>query len=89
MIWFLNRKQLLVDTSAQELMRARQILDAGGIAYEVKTTTSDNVLSRNFNAKAASHLYRAYSDMERQSYVYYLYVRRRDFKTAQVLLSHK
>lgn len=89
MIWFLNRKQLLVDTSAQELMRVRQILDAGGIAYEVKTTASDNVLSRNFNAKAASHLYRAYSDMERQSYVYYLYVRRRDFKTAQILLSHK
>jgi len=89
MIWFLNRKQLLVDTDSRELMRVKQILDANGIAYEVKTTTSDNVLSRNFNAKAAAHLYRSYSDMAQQSYVYFLYVRRRDHKKAQALISRK
>ena len=89
MICFLNRKQLLVDTDAKELMRVKQVLDANGIAYEVKTTTSDNVLARHFNAKAASHMYRPYSDMEQQSYVYYLSVRRRDFPKANALISRK
>ena len=89
MICSFNRKQLLVDTDPQELMRVKQILDANGIEYEIKTTTSDNVLARHFNAKAAAHMYRPYSDMDQQSYVYYLHVRRRDLKKAKALIIRK
>lgn len=82
---YIFRKQLIVDTDSQELMRVKQILDANGIPYDVKTTVGENVLSRNFNAKAASFRYMAYSDTSRQSYVYYLYVRRRDYARAKEL----
>ena len=50
MICFLNKKNVLIDSDPQMLARAKQILDQNRIEYEVKTTTSDNVLSRNFNA---------------------------------------
>jgi len=54
-----------------------------GIEFYVKTTVSDNVLSRSFNAKAAERLVRTYSTMETQSYIYYLYVCRRDYARAK------
>ena len=85
-MFFLFRKRLLLDTSAAELMRVKQILDKHGIAYEVKTTMSDNVLSRNFNARAAQFRHEAYSKTANQSYVYYLYVHRKDYARAKNLV---
>ena len=68
------RKKLLLDTDAQELARVKLILDKHGIKYEVKTTVSENVISRRFNANAAVYTKGAYSDMAAQSYVYQLFV---------------
>ena len=48
------RKRLLLDTDPQELARVKLVLDKHGIEYEVKTTVSDNALSRQFNAAAAA-----------------------------------
>ena len=83
MITFFNQKRLLLDSDPQELARVKEALKQSGIAFYVKTTVSDNVLSRSFNAKAAERLVRTYSTMDAQSYVYYLYVRRRDFAQAR------
>lgn len=80
-IW--NRKRLMLDTDPQELARAKEALKRNGIEFHVKTTVSENVLSRSFNAKAAERLVRTYSTMETQTYIYYLYVRRRDFARAR------
>ena len=86
MICFLNKRNLLIDSDPQMLAGAKQILDQNRIEYEVKTTTSDNVLSRNFNARAAQYRVASYDQMARQSYVYYLYVRRKDFEKASKLI---
>ena len=82
------RKNLLIDTDAAELMRVKQILDAHQIRYNVKTTLAENVLARNFNAKAAERYAFRYSAASAQSYVYYLSVNRRDYKRAKDLIRH-
>ena len=64
----------------------KQILEAAGIRYSVKTTLSENVLSRNLNARSAQYRYAAYSDVSRQSYLYHLYVARRDHARALELI---
>ena len=79
------RKRLLLDTDPQELARVKLILDKHGIEYEVKTTVSDNALSRQFNAAAAATVRSSYSAMENQSYVYQLFVSPRKYAEARKL----
>lgn len=79
------RKRLMMDTDAQELARVKQILDKNGIKHEVKTTVSDNVLTRSFNAKAAETLRTSYSAMETQTYLYQLFVKPGDYAKAKNL----
>ena len=82
----LFRKQLLLDSDPQAIAKAKAILQENGIAFEVKTTVSENVLSRNFNAKAAQYRFEAYNKVSTQSYLYYLYVKRRDYQSAKELI---
>ena len=76
-------KRLLLDTDPQELARVKLILDRNKIPYEVKTTVSDNAMSRRFNAAAAMQVRAGYSSMDTQSYVYRLYVARKDYSRAR------
>lgn len=78
-------KRLLLDTDPQELARVKLMLDRHGIPYEVKTTVSDNAMSRRFNAAAAMQVRAGYSAMDTQSYVYRLYVARKDYARAKEL----
>ena len=82
-------KKLMVDTDAGELVRVKQILDKNRIPYSVKTTLSDNVLSRNFNSRAALEHRTAYSAMDSQSYLYHLYVPVREYTRARALVYGK
>ena len=77
------RKRLMMDTDPRELARVKQILDNNGIRYEVKTTVSDNVLSRSFNAKAAETVRTTYSTMASQAYLYQLFVKPGDYGKAR------
>ena len=86
---FILRKRLMMDTNPQELARVKQILDQNGIRYEVKTSVSENVISRGFNAKAAQKMWRSYSDMEQQSYLYQLFVKPGDYAKASRLVYGK
>ena len=79
----LFRKRILLDSDPQELARVKNLLDQAGIKYDVKTTLSDNVLSRNFNATAAKHYNYAYSAMENQAYLYQVFVSRKDRSAAE------
>ena len=79
----LLRKRLMMDNDPQELAWVKGILDKNGIRYEVKTTVSDNVLSRSFNAKAAETVRSTYSAMATQTYLYQLYVRPDDYGKAR------
>lgn len=78
-------KRLMMDTDPKELARVKQILDQNGMEYHVKTTVSDNVMSRSFNAKAAEHIRTSYSAMQTQTYLYQLFVKRRDYARAKKL----
>ena len=88
MICFLNRKRILLDTDPRELARVKQCLDRAGIPYEVKTTMSDNVLSRNMNAAASMRYVTTYSAAQNQTYLYQVFVRRKDYAAAKKLLKH-
>lgn len=79
----LFRKRVLLDSDPQELARVKMLLDRAGIKYDVKTTVSDNVLSRNFNAVAAKKWNYAYSATENQSYLYQVFVSPRDYAAAK------
>ena len=79
------RKRLMIDTDAGELARVKSVLDKNAVRYDVKTTVSDNVLSRSFNSAAAVRHRSSYSAMETQSYVYQLFVSLKDYDRAKAL----
>ena len=83
------RKRLFLDTDAMEFARIKDILAQNGIKYEVKTTCSENLIARRFNAAAANHYYQPYSKFSTQTYVYYIYVKPSDFKKAKMLAFSK
>ena len=83
MIWILNQKRLLLDTDPRELARVKLCLERAGIPYEVKTSMSDNVLSRNMNAAASMRYVTTYSASSNQIYLYQLFVRRKDYAAAK------
>ena len=89
MICFLNRKRVLLDSDPQELARVKTKLDQVGIPYEVKTTTSDNVLSRNVNAAASMRYVTTYSASQNQMYLYQVFVRRKDYSAAKKVVTGK
>lgn len=78
-------KQLLLDSDPMELARVKAVLDKNGIPYEVKTTVSDNALSRGFNAAAAVQVRSGYSSMDTQTYLYRLSVARKNYAQARKL----
>ena len=79
----LFRKRVLLDSDPQELARVKTLLKQAGIKFDVKTTVSDNVLSRNFNAVAAKKLNYAYSATENHSYLYQVFVSPGDYAAAK------
>ena len=84
MITFLNQKRLLLDTDPQELARVKETLKRHNIEFYVKTTVAVNALGRHFNTAAGQrYVNMGYQDLTNQSYVYYLYVRRRDYARAK------
>lgn len=83
------RKQLFLDTDAIEFARIKDILKENGIKYEVKTTVSEGVLARRFNAAAASSTRQLYSNFSVQTYVYYIYVKPSDYQRAKALAFSK
>ena len=88
MLFFL-RKRLFLDTDAMEFARIKALLAENGIRYEVKTTISENAMTRKFNAAAAAHTRQGYSVFSTQSYVYYIYVRKSDYERAKALAYSK
>lgn len=85
MTMIILRKRLLLDTDPAELARVKLILDKHQIEYHVKTTVSENANSRRFSSAAAARYVTDYSAAASQSYVYWLYVKRRDYARAKSL----
>ena len=88
MLFFL-RKRLFLDTDATEFARIKDILKQNGIKFDVKTTVSENAMTRQFNSAAAAHIRQPYGNLSTQSYVYYIYVRASDYAKAKALAYSK
>lgn len=85
----LFRKRIFLDTNAMEFARIKALLKENGIRCEVKTTVSEGVLARQFNAAASANTWQGYSRFSTQSYVYSIYVKPSDVKKAKALAYSK
>lgn len=83
MINILNRKELMTDSSAEELARVKEVLKAEGIEYEVKTLSSRGVVGRAIDSSAYARANLSFGrDRQRVDFVYRLFVRRKDYDAA-------
>ena len=83
MITMLNRKELMTDSSAEELARVKEVLKARDIEFEVKTIRSRGVIGNAIDSSAYARANLAFSrDRQNIDFVYKLYVRRKDFSAA-------
>lgn len=86
MVMFLNRKRLLVDMSQVECNRVKVILKSADIEYQYVTAKSAPLSSLQSDVAAGSRYALPYSRNENNiTYVYYIYVKRKDYKRAKKL----
>ena len=87
MITILNRKRLLADSSGETAAKAREALKAAGIPYNMKTVQNHTALGKSIHAGAGVGAFRggmpASSFSDQISYVYFIYVRKKDLEKAR------
>ena len=87
MITILNRVRLLADSSSEAAAKVREALRAAGIPYAMRTVQNHTALGKAIHSGAGVGAYRggmpasAFSDQI--SYVYMIYVRRKDLAKAK------
>ena len=90
MIWF-NRKKLYTDSSQQDAARVWSILKANGIPYDMDTRNIGTSFRRNLHNGMSMGIgnggmgYAPFA--EERSFLYVIYVRRRDYDRARALVS--
>ena len=89
MVTILNRSKLLSDSSAETAAKAREALKAAGIQYYMKTVQNHTALGKAIHTRAGVGAYgggmSASSFSDQISYVYFLYVRKKDLEKARKL----
>ncbi len=87
MIMFLNRFELLTDTSAETAASAREKLKAAGIPFEMKTVQNSFSLFRAQQARVGTRTFMGgmpgSSFEDSGGYVYRIFVRRKDAERAR------
>ncbi|MBE6927588.1 MAG: hypothetical protein E7467_03740 [Ruminococcaceae bacterium] len=85
MITVFNRTRLLTEQNPEKLAILRSKLKAQNIPFYLKTTCSEGYFGRAANAKAAMQSSNcvSYNDVSARSYVYYIYVRKKDLARAK------
>ncbi len=86
MICFLNRKKIFTDSSPIELANTKSKLDKAGIKYIVNTTKFSGNTSRFQSLRTAAAMNYAVNASEATTYVYDLYVHRKDVERARQAL---
>ena len=87
MITVLNRKRLLADSSSEAAAKVRETLKSAGIPYAVKTVQNHTALGKAIHSSVGVGAYRggmpASSFSDQISYVYMIYVSRKDLERAK------
>ena len=85
MITILNRSRLLADSSSETAAKAREALKAAHIPYYMKTVQNHTGLGKSIHAGVGAYKgglsASAFSDQI--SYVYFIYVRKKDLARAR------
>lgn len=82
MICIFNRKKLLVTSDAGDVAQKRIDLKEAGIPFEVKTIRSRGTIGSSFDHRSIAASNFAPGNFSSGSNVYYIYVRKKDYKTA-------
>ena len=89
MITIFNRVRLLADSSSETAAKIRETLKADGIPYDMRTVQNHTSLGRALNSSVGVGAFRggmpASSFMDQMTYVYMIYVRRKDLARAREL----
>ena len=87
MITILNRSRLLADSSSETAAKAREALKAAGIPYDMRTVQNHTSLGKSIHAGVGMGAYRggmpASSYSDQISYVYFIYVKKKDLAKAK------
>ncbi len=87
MITIFNRGRLLADSSSEAAAKAREALKAAGIPYFMKTVQNHTGLGKAIHAGIGAGVYKggmpASSFSDSISYVYFIYVRKKDLARAR------
>ena len=90
MVWF-NRKKLYTDSSQQDAARVWSILKANGIPYDMDTRNIGTSFRRSLHNGMSMSIgvggmgYAPFA--EERSFLYVIYVRRKDYDRARALAS--
>lgn len=80
-------KKILVDSSAEEFARVKANLEAMNIPFYIRTVKSSPTIIQSSYAQAYQKYALSYSPTkDHVSYVYYIYVRRKDYDRARKAL---
>lgn len=81
-------KKLVIDTSAEEIRRTTTILEQNNIKYEVRTTRSRGTIGSGIDAHTYARANLAmYKEAAQPSFIYSVYVKRKDYDQARKLIS--
>ena len=87
MITILNRSKLLTDSSSETMAKAREALKAAGIPYDMRTVQNHTALGKAIHASVGVGAFGggmpASSFSDQISYIYMIYVRRKDLAKAR------
>jgi hypothetical protein len=86
MITFFNRKRILTSSSMEDLGRFKMILSQNKIPFIVRTIRARGSIGTALDARSYQQFNLAYTDAKTASFVYYVYVHRRDEGRARTLV---
>jgi hypothetical protein len=80
-------KRLILDTSSETIRRVTSILDENKIKYTLKTTRTRGTVGSGLDARAYARANIAmYKGSDQPSFVYSVYVSRKDYARAAALI---
>lgn len=84
MICILNRKLLAVESDTQQVGDVKDKLQRAGIAYFINPLRSQSGYGQSRDASMAMSLGMRYNQFNTTSFSYQIYVRRKDYRRAQI-----